>query len=330
MRTHSGFMSSSEQSLLPQLLSAVTFEFQRLTEDGTTVDPSDGLRHGNVRIGEPREPVLRFSSRLHLVRNPVYTGISSLGVGLGFRRDRRESTQVLQVSFAAVRDSLDVAAPFVCSSAIKPKVVMEATGHLFADMIHHPVGFQTASEETGCGTSPARPQQSFPCSLPSAMLTHPGILSRSTAVQPSNRRWFVSSRREFDVTGYRRDRWRRVWERGQIVADVTLNLVFGVIVSLILLRLVSLFCCIQHDMIALGEPIIIRYVLISVTLSAWSFLFSGTKFEYIVAAKPSYGWIPCLWYSSRLTLRSRSPCASWAPSLQRGACAGIIPRTAPP
>ena len=33
-------------------------------------------------------------------------------MGLGFRRDRRESTQVLQVSFAAVRDNLDVAAPF--------------------------------------------------------------------------------------------------------------------------------------------------------------------------------------------------------------------------
>ena len=78
MRTHSGIISSSEQSLLPQFLSAVTFEFQRLTEDGTTVDPSDGLRHGNVRIGEPREPVLRFSSRLLLVRNPDYTGISSL------------------------------------------------------------------------------------------------------------------------------------------------------------------------------------------------------------------------------------------------------------
>ena len=122
MRTHSGIISSSERSLLPQFLSAVTFEFQRLTEDGTTVDPSDGLRHGNVRIGEPREPVLRFSSRLLLVRNPDYTGISSLGVGLGFRRDRRESPQVLQVYFAAVRNSLVVAAPGHCSSAIKPKV----------------------------------------------------------------------------------------------------------------------------------------------------------------------------------------------------------------
>ena len=130
------------------------------------------------------------------------------------------------------------------------------------------------------------------------MLTHPGILSRSTAVQPSNRRWFVSSRREFDVTGYRSDHWRRVWERGQIVADVTLYLVIGDIESLTLWRHISMFYCIQHDLIALGEPIIIRYELIPVTLLAWSLLFSGTKFEYIVAAKPSYGWIPCLWYSS--------------------------------
>ena len=107
------------------LFSTVTFEFQRLTMDGNTVDPSDGLRHGNVRIGDTRARVLRFSSRLLLVRNPDYTGISSLGVGLGFQRDRRESTQVLHFSFAAVRDSLDVAAPGDCSSAIKPKVVCQ-------------------------------------------------------------------------------------------------------------------------------------------------------------------------------------------------------------
>ena len=121
---------------------------------------------------------------------------------------------------------------------------------------------------------------------------------RATAVQPSNRRWFVSSRRESDVTGYRSDHWRRVWERGQIVADVTLYLVIGDIESLILWRQISMIGCIQHDMIALGEPVIIRYGLIPVTLAPWSLLFSGTKFEYIVAAKPSYGWIPCLWNSS--------------------------------
>ena len=43
-------------------------------------------------------------------------------MGLGFRRDRRGSPQVLQVYFAAGRDSLDVAAPGDCSSAIKPKM----------------------------------------------------------------------------------------------------------------------------------------------------------------------------------------------------------------
>ena len=121
---------------------------------------------------------------------------------------------------------------------------------------------------------------------------------RSTSVQPSNRRWFVSSRSESDVTGYRSDHWRRVWERGQIVADVTLYLVFGDIESLILWRQISMIHCIQHDMIVLGEPVIIRYELIPVTLAALSLLFSGTKFEYIVAAMPSYGWIPCLWNSS--------------------------------
>ena len=85
---------------------------------------------------------------------------------------------------------------------------------------------------------------------------------RSVSVQPS------------DVTGYRSDHWRRVWERGQIVADVTLYLVIGDIESLILWRQISMIGCIQHDMIALGEPVIIRYGLILVTLAAWSLSFS--------------------------------------------------------
>ena len=68
--------------------------------------------------------------------------------------------------------------------------------------------------------------------------------------------------------------------------------------SLTLWRRISLIGCIQHTMIALGEPVIILYGLIPVTLAAWSLLFSGTKFEYIAAAKPAYGWIPCLWNSS--------------------------------
>lgn len=37
----------------------------------TTV-PSDCLRHGDARIGEPRVPLLRFSSRLHSVVLPWY------------------------------------------------------------------------------------------------------------------------------------------------------------------------------------------------------------------------------------------------------------------
>ena len=154
---------------------------------------------------------------------------------------------------------------------------------------------------------------------------------RATPVQPSNRRWFISSRRESYVTGYRSDHWRSVWERGQMVAGyiffctdcatcfshrcdpvscerrcvgeslherLRLARPRNRIESLTLWRRVFLIGCIQHAMIALGEPVIIRYGLIPVTLGPWSLLFSGTKFEYIVAAKPSYGWIPCLWNSS--------------------------------
>ena len=47
---------------------------------------------------------------------------ASLGVGLKFRRDRRGSPQVLQVYFAAMWYSLDVAPPSDCSSVIKPKI----------------------------------------------------------------------------------------------------------------------------------------------------------------------------------------------------------------
>ena len=68
--------------------------------------------------------------------------------------------------------------------------------------------------------------------------------------------------------------------------------------SLTLWRRISMIGCILLDMVTLVEPVIIRYGLIPVTLAAWSLLFSGTKFEYILAAKPLYGWIPCLWNSS--------------------------------
>ena len=39
----------------PEFFSAVTFESQRLTKDGATVDRSHDTQHGDVRIGEPRE-----------------------------------------------------------------------------------------------------------------------------------------------------------------------------------------------------------------------------------------------------------------------------------
>ena len=68
----------------PQFFTAVTFESLRLTENGATVDPSDGPRHGDVRIGEPREPVFRFSSRLRLVHHVACPGMSLLCAGLGF------------------------------------------------------------------------------------------------------------------------------------------------------------------------------------------------------------------------------------------------------
>ena len=52
-------------SVIPiaQLFSATTLEFQCLTEDSDMVDSSDGIRHSDVPIGEPLDPVLRFSSR---------------------------------------------------------------------------------------------------------------------------------------------------------------------------------------------------------------------------------------------------------------------------
>ena len=73
--------SRQSAMLVHILFSTVTFEFLRLTKDGDTVDPSDGLRHGNVRIGDPRAPVLRFSSPLLLVRNPVYLACHRMGQG---------------------------------------------------------------------------------------------------------------------------------------------------------------------------------------------------------------------------------------------------------
>ena len=70
----------------PQLFSATTFESQCLTEDGDMLHTSDGRRHSDVRIGEPLDPVLRFSSRS--LPNAAYLADRRRG----FRRDRRGTT----------------------------------------------------------------------------------------------------------------------------------------------------------------------------------------------------------------------------------------------
>ena len=54
----------------PQFFRAATLK--RFTADSATADPSDNRRPGDVRIGEPGDPTLRFSSRLLFVRNVVF------------------------------------------------------------------------------------------------------------------------------------------------------------------------------------------------------------------------------------------------------------------
>ena len=56
-----------------------------MTKEGVTVYPSDGLRHGNVRIGDPRAQVLRLSSLLTPGAQSVYLVCHRLGTGLKFR-----------------------------------------------------------------------------------------------------------------------------------------------------------------------------------------------------------------------------------------------------
>ena len=75
----------------PQFFDSITVESQRTTDDGPTVDPSHGLRHGCVRIGKPRETALLFSSRFLLVHQAAYTGLSSVVAVLEFRHDRQGS-----------------------------------------------------------------------------------------------------------------------------------------------------------------------------------------------------------------------------------------------
>ena len=59
----------------------VTVEPQRLTEDSVTAVPSHALRHGDVRIGAPREPTLLLQPRLLLVHNVVHLAICTIRVG---------------------------------------------------------------------------------------------------------------------------------------------------------------------------------------------------------------------------------------------------------
>ena len=74
----SGFMTVGDADTLwrPHFFSAVTFESQRSPE----LRPTARLFSN---CGEPREPVLRYSSRLLLLHYAAYPGISSLGVGAG-------------------------------------------------------------------------------------------------------------------------------------------------------------------------------------------------------------------------------------------------------
>ena len=103
----------------PQFFRAVYFENVR--GHGAMDDARDALRQGDVRSDEPREPALLFSTlSLHTPRSLPWYFIAWC---VGWDSDVIVvHHQVLQVYFAAERDSLDVAAPGDCSSAIKPKV----------------------------------------------------------------------------------------------------------------------------------------------------------------------------------------------------------------
>merc|ERR1719333_840279 len=49
---------------------------------------------------------------------------------------------------------------------------------------------------------------------------------------------------------------------------------------------VQIFLMIQYDFLGTAEVTLIFYGFIPITLACWSLLRNGTKFEYIVAAKP--------------------------------------------
>ena len=106
----------------PRFLRTVTTEFRQVTEDCSTVDWCHGTRHGDVLTGEPREPGLLFSSRSRLMHTAVYPGMSCLGRGWDSDTSAKDHLMFCKCYFALIRDSLDVAAPGDCSSAINPKV----------------------------------------------------------------------------------------------------------------------------------------------------------------------------------------------------------------
>ena len=62
-------------------------------QHGATADTCDGRR--DVRIGEPGDAILRFSSRLLLGHHPLYPGMASLVAEREFRHDRRGPPFVL-------------------------------------------------------------------------------------------------------------------------------------------------------------------------------------------------------------------------------------------
>ena len=69
----------ADTSWYPKFSSAATLESKRFNADSAAADPSDRPRHGDVRIGEPGDPTLRFSSRLLFVRREaLYTSVLAM------------------------------------------------------------------------------------------------------------------------------------------------------------------------------------------------------------------------------------------------------------
>ena len=88
----------------PQSFRAVTLESQRWTEDSATVN-----NQGDVRIREPRDPMLRFSSRLLLVRDALLWHVIAWA-GWEFRCDHEDYHMFCMCYSTAMWNSLDVPA----------------------------------------------------------------------------------------------------------------------------------------------------------------------------------------------------------------------------